>query len=346
MTSENKPTVRTLDDIAKLAGVSKSTASRALNDNPLISEKTRRKIQKIAQEHNFIKHYGASSLSSKTSNTIALMVTKFDYHHPEIARSKEDPFFNKVLAGILSKTDDIGKELLICSFDQANPIKILQLVNSRKVDGVIVFGASDEEDYYSDVIPEKFPVVFWGNIRTRLPFKTVACDDYKGGKIATQTLIDSGKKKIAFIGGFNESAEVSARFEGYKTALNGKQAPIYCEGFGAYTHESGLMQMRKILEIAPDIDGVFACSDVLAMAAIRVLKQKNKNVPEDICVVGYDDIDMGEYFKPSLTTISQNAYIAGQTMVEKLINMIENPNTPIEHRTTIDVHLISRESCS
>ncbi|WP_422379505.1 LacI family DNA-binding transcriptional regulator [Marinicellulosiphila megalodicopiae] len=345
MNTEIKPIVRTLDDIAKIAGVSKSTASRALNDNPLISEKTRLKIQKIAKDHNFIKHYGASSLSLNTSNTIALMVPKYDENHYDLVRVKEDPFFNKVLAGILSQTDLIGKELLISSFDPASPVKIAQLVNSRKVDGAIVFGATDENEKFSDHIPANFPIVFWGNMRTTTKYKTVSGNDMEGARLATQALIDAGKKNIAYIGGFGESPEVSARFEGYKKAIHHLNSPKFISGFGRYTHQSGEQQMRQLLDLYPDIDGVFAGSDVLAMAAISVLKQKGKSIPENVAVVGYDDIDMAEFFKPALTTISQNGFVAGQILVDKLISIIKKEPDSIEQRTYIDVHLIRRESC-
>ncbi len=322
--------------MAKIASVSKSTVSRALNNNPLISLATREKIQAIAKQYNFTLHKGAQSLSLQKSNTIALispMGSDEDY-------SINEPYLIELLKGVIETTTKRGYDLLIGRPHSSSAKDVFRYIDSNQTDGVILIGCGISEAI-KQVAGSNGVITVSSDAPASLC--SVDCDNKKGGYLATQHLIENGCKKIAFLGGLKNGGETTLRLEGYKDALQkaGIEGDDSLISFGDYTGKAGFNRMSKWLENDLQIDGLFACSDLMAIGAIEAIRKKDLVTGKDIAVVGFDDTPMAEYCSPPLTTISQNIAKIGNTTVN---NLIANINDGIVSKTILPVELIVRQS--
>ncbi|BCE01767.1 LacI family DNA-binding transcriptional regulator [Marinicellulosiphila megalodicopiae] len=335
----------TIEDIAMYAGVSTATVSRALSDSTSIKESTKLRIIEIANEHKYAVNHSAKLLSRQKSNTIALFLPIFTYNLPNSAPIASDPFFLKVFSGILSQVGKLDKELLVSNFENKKNAKLVQAVRSKKADGIIIYGG-DANDWANDpIVDDEFPVVFWGGSRSN-PFHWLASDEILGGEIAAEALIDAGCKNLAYIGGNDTAFEAQGRLTGFKQYIE-KQGMTLKESnisFEHYFPHSGFNQMNRLLESDPTIDGVFASADVLALSAMNAIQNKGLRIPEDIKIVGFDDIDGAAVNNPSLTTISQDGFEAGKALVNRIIDIVEDRPITAKHEC-LGLKLIKRNSC-
>ena len=330
--------IKTIADIARIAGVSKSTVSRALNDNPLIREETREKIKAIAREHRFEVHQGARCLSLNRSNTIGLIIPI----SPHAGHFITDPFFAELLRGIMFAIGDHGYDLLIGQPRKHDPSEISRYIGSKRADGLIIIGCDWYIDAVSELIGQKIPIIVWG-VEPRNDFCTVNCDNINGGRLAAQHLIQLGRKRIAFLGGTQDAQEVMLRYQGYEKALQNAGFGIdpALVTHGDYTSRTGYEQMQKLLRQHDDIDGVFACSDLMAIGAMEALREQGRQVPQDVSVVGFDDIPLAEHCSPPLTTIRQNIAKTGEILVHNLTQYLQDG---IISRAILPVELVVRKS--
>lgn len=331
--------VKTIADIAKIAGVSKSTVSRALNDSPLISEKTRKKIKAIALENQFEVHQGARCLSLNRSQTIALIIP--------LAPKKEhfitDPFFVELLRGIMSAIGQHHYDLLIGQPPKHDACEVQRYIDSKRADGLILMGGCmGYLDEIIDPLVQSMPAIVWGADKDRR-FCSVDCDNLSGGRLAAQHLVRQGRRQIAFLGGIKSAPEMPLRYQGYADMLqeSGTQLDPRLVTYGDYSSSSGYTLMQRLLEQKPDIDGVFACSDLTAIGAMEALRENGRRVPEHVSMVGFDDIPLAEHCSPPLTTIRQNIPKAGEVMVHNLMQYLQDG---IITRTILPVELIVRKS--
>jgi DNA-binding LacI/PurR family transcriptional regulator len=188
------------------------------------------------------------------------------------------------------------------------------------------------------------PFIVWNKVR--LPddsYCSVSSDNFGGGRLATEHLLQTGKHRIAFIGGPVDEYEVQQRYDGYTAALqeNGQAVDPALVAYGDWTVESGAETIRHLLENVPDLDGVFANSDLMAVGTINALRDQGRRVPQDVAVVGYDDLSIARTNDPSLTTISQNIPLAGKLLAQ---NLIQNIETGQVINVTIPVKLVQRDS--
>jgi DNA-binding LacI/PurR family transcriptional regulator len=334
-----KNKIQTIADIAKLAKVSKSTVSRALNDSPLVSHETKERIQTIAREHNFRINAPARSLSMQRSNTIAFVTHA--YHKK--AFSLEDLFSLEIMGGITKGLHPLGYELLVVHVDPRDASWADQYLSSGRVDGFIVWTSSRKQWHIETLVELDAPFIVWGVPKGKYQYCSVSGDNLTGGRLATEHLIQIGRQRIAFLGGPPEEMEVQLRFQGYENALKDAGFSVDPEllVYGDYSHVSGTAAMKQLFKQSPDIDAVFVNSDLMAIAAIKVIRGNGKQVPEDIAVVGYDDLSIASYNSLPLTTISQNIPLAGKLLSQNLIQYIK---TRVVTNVTIPVELIVRES--
>lgn len=187
------------------------------------------------------------------------------------------------------------------------------------------------------------PFIIWGIPQPNCGCCSVSGDNFNGGKLATEYLIRSGKQRIAFLGGPADELEVKLRFSGYEAALQaaGKSIDPELLAYGDFSDTSGAAAMRRLLRQAPDLDAVFVNSDLMAISAMDVIRENDQRVPEDIAVVGYDDLSIAEHSYPPLTTIRQNIPLAGRLLAQNLIQYLE---TGVVTNVTIPVELIERKS--
>lgn len=332
------PAVKTIADIAVLAGVSKSTVSRALNDSPLISQETKDRIRAIAQEHHFETHQGARCLSLQRSHTLALVIPGL----PHVDHFITDPFLVELLRGIMRKIADYRYDLLIGQPPKHDPREVQRYLDSKRADGLILLGCRRYLEAISDLFAPQLPIIVWGAIPDA-SFCSVDSDNLNGGRIAVQHLLHCGRKRIAFIGGTSDEPEVILRYQGYAKALQeaGYTPDPDLVVYGDYTSRSGYETMQQLLRQASDVEGVFVCSDVMAIGAMEAIRESGRQAPRDISVVGFDDIPLATYCSPPLTTIHQHLTKAGQTLVQNLMQFLKDQ---IVSRTILPVELVVRKS--
>ncbi|WP_144208386.1 LacI family DNA-binding transcriptional regulator [Shewanella donghaensis] len=330
-------------DIAYKAGVSQSTVSRALRNSPLVNLETRQRIQAIAKELNYKVDKNASNLRTQNSHTLALLICE----DPTNDESLINPFFLSMLGSITRATAQQGYDLLV-SFQQLSSDWHADYEDSNKADGIILLGYGDYVDYehkLQKLLEQNTHFVIWGAEHNHKEVLSIGCDNHQGGVIATEHIISLNMEKIAFLGDASEhSPEFRDRYLGHADAL--KKAGLKLNKslqFDAISTEgSGFDAAIKLLDSGFVFDSIFAASDLIAIGAIRALKQRNVRVPEDIVVVGYDDIPVASFANPALTTVKQNTKLAGEILVESLLKLIRGQDVGPQ---LIPTRLVVRQSC-
>jgi DNA-binding LacI/PurR family transcriptional regulator len=329
--------VRTIADIARLAGVSKSTVSRALNDSPLIGVETKDKIRSIAREHDFQMNVPARSLSLKQSNAIAL-VTYADASDSGLA----DAFMLELMGGISAALHEHGYDLLIVHVDHDETEWAPRYVESGRADGFILLCTRTHIEKLAEL---GVPAIAWAPAPLAGRHSSVSGDSVTGGKLATEHLLRAGRTRIAFLGGPERDTEVQDRYRGYETALQEAAIPVdpalVAHGTWTSPETSGADAMRELLARSPELDAVFANSDLLALAAMDVLRAEGRRIPEDVAVVGYDDVSIARHANPPLTTIRQNGPLAGRLLAANLVQQLK---TGAVTNVTIPAELVVRSS--
>jgi DNA-binding LacI/PurR family transcriptional regulator len=333
----------TSHDIAYLAGVSQPTVSRALRGSPMVSEETRRRIETIAQQLNYKVDKNASSLRTQHSNTLALLL----FEDPTPDDSLINPFFLSMLGSITRACAQRGYDLLI-SFQQLSGNWHVDYEDSRKADGILLLGYGDYVEYRTrleQLVRQGTHFVCWGAVLADQPGLAVGCDNFRGGYDATRHLIGLGRRNVAFVGSAsNHYPEFFERYRGYAAALKDAGLDLNPElQVDAITMEnSGYAATRELLGRGTPCDGVVAASDLIAMGALRALREAQIDVPGTVSVVGFDDIPAASLANPPLTTVVQDTRLAGEVLVDTLLAAIRGE--PVTNRT-LPTRLIIRRSC-
>ncbi len=330
-------------DIAQLAGVSQPTVSRALSGSASVSEKTRKRIEAIAQQLNYKVDKNASNLRRRESHTLALLF--FDDPTPD--ETGINPFFLSMLSSITRTCAQRGYDLLI-SFQQLSANWHVDYEDSRKADGIILLGYGDYELYQSrleQLVEQGTHFVRWGFVEEGQPGTTIGCDNFLGGREATAHLIAQGRKRIAFLG------DASCAYPEFRDRYNGLRAAIGDVGIKSdpelvvdaiNTEEAGYEAATTLLGRDTEFDAIFAASDLIAIGAIRALEEHGKIVPADVAIVGFDDIPLASLAHPPLTTIHQDYRQAGETLVDSLLRQIKGEKTS---GAILPTKLVVRKSC-
>jgi len=334
----NRDSVKTIADIARLAGVSKSTVSRALNDSPLIGEETKARIRSLARQYNFQINASARRLSMKESRTIAFVTHAY---HTEF--SVADLFGLEIMGGISNGLAKQGYDMLVIHVDPHDTKWAHQYFDTGRVDGFILMTSSRKQSHVKALLEIGAPFIIWGVPPPNQKYCSVTGDNFIGGKLATERLTSLNRRKIGFIGGPDYELEVQHRLNGYKTVLQEAGRTVESEliEYGDFSNTSGAEAMKRLLKQSPDIDGVFVNSDLMAIAAMDIIREHGKSVPEDIAVVGYDDLSIAEHSHPPLTTVRQNIPLAGKLLAQNLIQYL---GSGMVTNVSISVELIVRES--
>jgi DNA-binding LacI/PurR family transcriptional regulator len=332
--------VLTIEDIARLANVSKSTVSRALNNSSLIPVETRDRILEIARQNNFRLNAPARNLSMRQSHTLGFV----SYACSGVKFSAaEDLFSLEVLGGVSEGLRAVGYDLLVVPADPHDAGWASHYLESGRVDGFILIISMRKQRMINSLVQMGTPFILWGVPLPNSSYCTVCGDNIAGGRLATEHLLRAGRQRIAFIGGPADETEVQHRFGGYQMALQsaGRGVDPLHVAYGDYSYDSGAVSMRGLLQAAPDLDAVFVSSDLMAIGAIDSIKKNGRRVPDDIAVVGFDDLLIAKYNNLPLTTIRQNVTLAGRLMVENLIRYIQ---TGVVTNVSLPVELVVRES--
>jgi DNA-binding LacI/PurR family transcriptional regulator len=334
----NETQIKTIDDIARLAGCSKSTVSRALNDSPLIGAETKERIRAIATEHRFQRSDSARRLSLGQSHVVALVT--YDY---TAKFAQPSSFALELMSGVTTGLHANGYDLLVIQVSPHDTDWIGRYLESGRVDGFVLMSGNCSKQHISALMERNAPFITFGIPAGRRGYSWVTGDNFTGGRLATEHLISSGRKRVGFLGGMPKLADVEDRYAGYVAALEeaGRAVDPELVVYGDFTPESATLAMRKLLDEAPDIDGVFVNSDLMAIAAIEEIRAQGRSVPGDIAVVGYDDVALAAHSDPPLTTISQNVPVAGRALAENLLQLLR---TGVTANVTLPAQLVVRKS--
>ncbi|MDP2634836.1 MAG: LacI family DNA-binding transcriptional regulator [Pseudoalteromonas sp.] len=310
-------------DIAHYAGVSQSTVSRALRNSPLVNEETRRRVYEVAKQLNYKVDKNASNLRAQQSSTLALLL----FEDPTADESQINPFFLAMLGSITRACASEGYDLLI-SFQSTSADWQADYEDSHRADGIILLGYGDYVDYqakFRSLLEQNTKFVCWGASVDNRPDLTVSCDNYGGGKLAADHLLKVNRKDCAFIGDASEhSPEFFARYQGFKDEFtrHGVTLSERKMANAISTEESGYHATRSLIANNIVFNSLFAASDLIAIGAIRALKEAGIKVPEDVHVVGFDNIAVASFTNPPLTTVQQDTTLAGQMLVFNLLKLI------------------------
>ena len=316
-------------DIAYKAGVSQPTVSRALRGDRSVSKATRERIEQIARELNYTVDRNASSLRSQRSNTIALLF----FEDPTPDDSMINPFFLAMLGSITRACANHGLDLLI-SYQRMEDDWHTRYQDSMRADGLILLGYGDYTTYEArlrELMRQGTHFARWGSVSSDTSGVTVGTDNVTAGKLAGRHLIESGRRRIAFLGHADDHyPEFAGRYRGLLEAMqDGGIAKDAALQFDALTtEEEGWTAAKGLLDSGAQFDAIFAASDLIAIGAMRALAEAGRRVPQDVAVVGFDDIPAASLTTPPLTTVMQDIRGAGQALVETLLAQIEGRDLP------------------
>ncbi|WP_404343706.1 LacI family DNA-binding transcriptional regulator [Pseudoalteromonas mariniglutinosa] len=326
----------TLADLAKLAGVSTSTVSRALNDNPLIKQETRDKLQHLAKQHNFSLNTAASRLRSQKTNVVAVIINL----DGDTEQSISDPFLLKVVGEINLALNKQGLELLLSNSFMASDDWANYFINSRRADGIIVVGQGKSQANIEAAANAGVPLVVWGDPKTPSNYPIVGSDNYLGGRLASEHLLAAGAKNIVFLGDPGH-AEIGERHRGYMAAIAAANVTPHVVSIDITSRAAYQAINQLLLDKGLCFDGIMACSDMVALGAMKALKERYISIPNDVALVGFDDIAMADISHPSLSSIKQNTQRASVLLVEKLLAQLMGHSAQSQ---VVEIELISRQS--
>jgi LacI family transcriptional regulator len=309
----------TIKQVADAAGVSVMTVSRVLNNRPDVSSATRKRIQQLIDELGYAPNMMASSLRQGRSNTLGVVATGIEYFGP-----------SRALAGIEQEAEALGYSLLLnlLHYPESNHGEdLLDSMLSRQVEGIVWAVpeiGSNREWLCEKVLGIATPVIFL-NMQPREHSMVSAVDNYAGGRLATEHLLNQGTKQVGIITGPLTWWEARQRAQGWRDALQdaGIKAHDTMSVEGDWMAASGEVGLNKLLEQWPTLDAVFASNDQMALGALQAARKAGRQVPNDLAIVGFDDIPEAAYFFPSLTTVRQDLAQVGQKAILLLDRILE-----------------------
>ena len=332
----------TLKDIAKIANVSHTTVSRALNNQSRIKNETKEKILSIAKELSYRPDFIARSLVMRRSKTLGLVITTI-----------ANPFYTEMAQGIEATASKLGYSIILCSThsDLATERLYTDMLRSKGVDGIIFTSAHMGDPNILELAEEGFPIVL-ANRRTyhavvKEKVDYVGIDNMQGGFLAVEHLIRLGHQRIGIIGGSSESSVGFERLEGGKRALAAYSLKEMDDYFleGDFLKESGYRGGMKFVRMSEPPTAIFATNDYMALGAYQAVIDEGKRVPEEIAVVGFNDIEFTAMKGIELTTIGQKKYEMGSLSVETLVEKIEGRKAGPPKEIILKPELIIRKSC-
>lgn len=326
-------------ELARQAKVDVSTVSRALNDSPLVKPDTKAHIMKIAEELGYAINISARNLRKQTSGAIGIVIPV----NPGSGQTISDPFFLEMVGAVSHAASQAGYDLIVSVPPSESEIAEKKLLMSGRADGLIVIGQAGRTDRLRQSGIADKNIIVWGGHDDAAEYVIVGSDNIEGGRLAGEHLLKLGRKRILFLGD-TDLPEVKLRYDGLCVAHDEAGAPhdpdlLLKESFGGQTVFDAV---RKFVKEGKSFDAVFAASDVLAMSCVHAIRACDMRVPEDVSVVGYDNVGQASMFTPTLTTIDQNIAEGGQMMVEMLLNKINGKKVQSAYTP---MKLIVRKSC-
>jgi DNA-binding LacI/PurR family transcriptional regulator len=327
----------TLEKVAARAGVSRATVSRVVNGASTVSAQTAEVVQQAIEELGYVPNLAARSLVTHRTDSIALVVSE-----PTTRVFSDDPYFSAVIRGVSQVLDEADKQMvLMLTASPSSRDRVERYASARHVDGVLIASMHGADPLPGVLARRGVPVVSGGRPlgSTTLPY--VDIDNAAGAAAAVGHLLATGRRRIATIAGPQDMIAGIDRLAGYRTALEGSSRRSIV-AVGDFSRESGEVAMKQLLADDPQLDAVFAASDMMAFGAMRALAQAGRRVPEDVAVVGFDDIDAARYSDPPLATVRQPSLEVGREMATLILRI--TGGDPAPEPVILPTELVVRES--
>jgi LacI family transcriptional regulator len=330
----------TIKDIAKEIGVSYATVSRALNDHPDVNDDTKKKVLRISKEMGYKPNDIARGLVRQETNTIGLLI-------PDIT----NPFYPQVARGVEEAAAAAGYNVFLCNtnWNKEREKHYIDALLQKQVDGLIMTPSSEELEHLTAVLKSRVETVFVSSFIKHADFTSVIVDNVRGAEMAVEYLIEKGHKNIGFIGAGEGRFANKERLKGYKQALENHGLEVKAENVrdqqGSYKRKSGYFLMNELLKLPETPTAIFCYNDLLALGAIQAIKENGREVPQDIAVIGFDDISFASLPEIQLTTVSQPKYDMGKIALETLVDKIKTKSKQaVNRRIILDPSLIIRQT--
>ncbi|MGW0840500.1 LacI family DNA-binding transcriptional regulator [Streptomyces sp. NPDC002787] len=326
----------TLDAVAALAGVSRSVASRALNNAPHVSRLKREAVERAVRQLGYVPNPTARALATRQTGAAALVVSGED---PSVFA---DPFFAQVIVGASAALEEADLHLMLClaATDRGRE-RVEELLRCKGADGVMLMALRQDDPLARMAEEAQMPVVFGGRPVGSAPRWYVDVDNAGGAREATEYLVSHGRTRVAAICGRLDTEVGRARYRGYRDAMLAAGLDPFPPTEGDFTEPSGAAAMAALLAEHPDLDGVFAANDNMGAGALRTLREAGRLVPDDVSVVGFDDLAVARIADPPLTTVHQPITALGREMARMLVALINGQDpTPL----ILPTRLVTRSS--
>ncbi len=320
----------TMADLAKLAGLSKITVSRALSDSPLVNPETRERIRELAREHGYKLNISARNLRLRRSHTVAVIVEM----KPSNDRTMFDPYPLGLLGGISQELTAAGYSVLLTTRQGATAAAV------QAADGLILLGQGVHQDAVHRFDKLGVPMVVWGAGLKGDSHVVVGSDNRLGGAVVADHFFSLGRRRPVFIGNPSHP-EIYERLNGFVDALGVHGIKPLLMRRDEFTVDSGTDAVHSLQARKVDFDAIFACSDLLAIGAIRGIQEMGRTVPGDVSVVGYDDMPLGASFLPALSSVHQDWQEGGMLLARKVLALIRDEPAQSE---TLPVSLVVRST--
>jgi DNA-binding LacI/PurR family transcriptional regulator len=330
----------TLEEVAKLAGVSRATASRVFTASPRVSPRARRAVERAAHKLSYAPNRAARTLVTGRNDSIGLVI-------PEPTTLLfGDPFFPRLVRGISEVLAARQLQLVLLAPQSAEDEARLEgYLAAGHVDGILMVSLHGTDPLPERLLSRGMPLVLGGRPMSSAPLTYVDIDNVGGARLAVEHLLAIGRTRIATITGPLDMAAGIDRLQGYREAIrqSGLQTDESYVHIGDFGHESGAIGMRALLDRLPKLDAVFCASDVMAPGALTVLRQRRRRVPQDVAVVGYDDSEIASSTVPPLSSVRQPDEEMGREMARLLLSKIDSAESGVR-RVILATELVVRAS--
>ncbi|MEK8024160.1 MAG: LacI family DNA-binding transcriptional regulator [Candidatus Hydrogenedentota bacterium] len=340
MVNKQKPVTKEM--VAAQAGVSKTTVSFVLNNNPSISEATRKKVLQIVDQLGYQPNTNARNLSSKKTRTICIVL-------PELGHIFEDPYFARAIGGVYDEVEAADYRLILkkASFEFAKDKEYLNLFRRKEIAGMLYVGSTLDDQYLAEFVDTGFPFILVNSYLPGINIPFVISDNVTAAYVATHHLIELGHTRIGHIAGSRNTTTAIDRIAGYRKALEeagiGFDPDFIAEGH--YNKNMASAATRRLFELSERPTAIFAGNDMMALGVLDAASTLGLRVPEDCALVGGDNIEISQFTNPPLTTIDQPIYEVSRTAIRTLFELISGEILPSEARKMTPTQLIVRKSC-
>ncbi|MEU3307196.1 LacI family DNA-binding transcriptional regulator [Nocardiopsis sp. NPDC055551] len=332
----------TLEMVAQRAGVGRGTVSRVINGSSQVSPRTREAVHDAISELGYSPNHAARTLVTRRTDMVALVVSE------SRDRLFEDPFFADIIRGVSSVLHERDLQLMLTTArGDAEHKRVGEYLSGSHVDGAMLVSLHRDDPLTSRLADSGVPVVHGGRPYSEaVPARFfVDIDNVEGGRMATRRLLETGHERVGTITGPQDMNAGISRLRGFREAMaeSGREVDPNLVVQGDFSVDGGAVAMAEMLDQGGNPDALFVASDMMAIGAIRTLRERGLSVPEDVALVGFDDSIMAQHSTPALTTVHQPTVQMGQEMARLLVD-VAIPRAADSERVTLETHLVVRES--